>query len=288
MTEIQQSTPTPEPTPHDLARFQSGSRKSLDDDRKISVVELFGPVIQGEGHVLGTQTMFIRFGGCDYRCNACDSLHAVLPEHVSKNSVHLTEMEIYKALRTRVGFKARTLRWVTFSGGNPCMWNLAKLVSLLITAKYKIAVETQGSIWQNWLERCQVVTVSPKGPGMGNPTATLDENLHTCDEFVERLGQKKGFNIKVVIFSNADLEYACMVMERYPNIAKDGRFYLSLGNPYPPTALGESSLGIVNFQDRLIDHYRIMIEEILADDRLRQAKITPQFHVLVYGNERKR
>lgn len=32
------------------------------------VDEIFGPTIQGEGDTIGTPTIFIRLGGCDYRC----------------------------------------------------------------------------------------------------------------------------------------------------------------------------------------------------------------------------
>ena len=49
---------------------------------RFPVVEVFGPTIQGEGELAGVPTAFVRFGGCDYRCTWCDSLHAVLPEDV--------------------------------------------------------------------------------------------------------------------------------------------------------------------------------------------------------------
>ncbi|TIU92326.1 MAG: 7-carboxy-7-deazaguanine synthase QueE, partial [Mesorhizobium sp.] len=43
----------------------------------IRVSEIFGPTIQGEGMLIGLPTVFVRTGGCDYRCSWCDSLHAV-------------------------------------------------------------------------------------------------------------------------------------------------------------------------------------------------------------------
>ena len=43
----------------------------------IRVSEIFGPTIQGEGALIGLPTVFVRTGGCDYRCSWCDSLHAV-------------------------------------------------------------------------------------------------------------------------------------------------------------------------------------------------------------------
>ncbi len=37
---------------------------------RISVSEIFGPTVQGEGAVIGKPTVFVRTGGCDYRCLA--------------------------------------------------------------------------------------------------------------------------------------------------------------------------------------------------------------------------
>ena len=45
----------------------------------MKVVETFGPTIQGEGPYAGRVCHFVRFGGCDYRCTWCDSMHAVDP-----------------------------------------------------------------------------------------------------------------------------------------------------------------------------------------------------------------
>ena len=48
-----------------------------DDSSVIRISEIFGPTIQGEGALIGQPTVFVRTGGCDYRCSWCDSLHAV-------------------------------------------------------------------------------------------------------------------------------------------------------------------------------------------------------------------
>ena len=47
----------------------------------IRISEIFGPTIQGEGPLIGRPSIFVRTGGCDYRCNWCDTLYAVLPEY---------------------------------------------------------------------------------------------------------------------------------------------------------------------------------------------------------------
>src|SRR5215831_5300129 len=50
----------------------------------IAISEIFGPTVQGEGPLIGQPTVFVRTGGCDYRCVWCDTLYAVLPEHRSE------------------------------------------------------------------------------------------------------------------------------------------------------------------------------------------------------------
>jgi 7-carboxy-7-deazaguanine synthase len=35
---------------------------------EVRVSEIFGPTIQGEGALIGLPTVFVRTGGCDYRC----------------------------------------------------------------------------------------------------------------------------------------------------------------------------------------------------------------------------
>src|SRR5262249_59748602 len=54
----------------------------------IRISEICGPTIQGEGPLLGQPSVFVRTGGCDYRCAWCDTLYAVLPEFRSQWSLH--------------------------------------------------------------------------------------------------------------------------------------------------------------------------------------------------------
>jgi 7-carboxy-7-deazaguanine synthase len=35
-------------------------------ERRLPVIEMFGPTLQGEGRVIGLKTMFVRLAGCDY------------------------------------------------------------------------------------------------------------------------------------------------------------------------------------------------------------------------------
>lgn len=247
--------------------------------KRFPVVEIFGPTIQGEGSMCGVQTYFIRFGGCDYRCKMCDSMHAVDPSSVKALSTYMTAEEIVQKMDDIMGHH----EWITLSGGNPAMHDIADVVIGLKSIGKKVAVETQGSLFQEWIHMCDTVTISPKGPGMGEAC-----DFDKLDGFMMMLSQHIDVSLKVVIFDQRDIEFAVLIAERYPTV----QLYLSLGNPNPPKLDG-----FEDFSQDQLDRDRDMISELLArynslgedimqDPRLTNAIFLPQLHVLVWGNAR--
>lgn len=222
------------------------------------VVELFGPVLQGEGRMIGTPTLFARFGYCDYRCVWCDTLYAVLPEEVQRTATQMSAADIRERLRALDA----TVPWVTFSGGNPAMHDLSELVDLLHADGRKIAVETQGTVFRDWLRACDVVTVSPKPPSsaMSTDFAQLD-----------RFASLPNANLKVVVFDDADFAYAREVHLRYPDVP----FYMQVGN-----TVGEDDA------QALLAKLDWLGQKVLADAAMQSAIVLPQLHVLLYGNRR--
>lgn len=248
------------------------------ENKQIPVVEIFGPTMQGEGLVVGMRTVFIRFGLCDYECKMCDSLHAVLPDRVRENARWITQKEIASEV---IDLCARTnCTWVTFSGGNPCIHDLTWLCEELLDAGLYITVETQGTKAPDWLFRCSYVCVSPKSPGMGEKFEQ-DKFSH----FIQKFEMMPGFFVKIVVFSEQDLEFAQGIAELVPNLLGTGRFWLSLGNPYPPgkdSVLTEDGL---NLQAELVKRYEILFDDIKGHPYLKYARFLPQIHVLIWGNK---
>ncbi len=108
----------------------------------ISVSEIFGPTIQGEGALIGTQTIFVRTAGCDYRCSWCDTGYAVLPDY-QNDWQSMSAESIFKEIET---LSMQQPMWITLSGGNPAMQDLEGLIKLGQAKGYKFSMETQGSI----------------------------------------------------------------------------------------------------------------------------------------------
>lgn len=234
-------------------------------------MEIFGPTIQGEGMVVGQKTMFVRTAGCDYSCSWCDS--SFTWDGSGKHLiVQMTAEEIWSELK-RLG--GNGFSFVTISGGNPVLLrNLEAFITILKENAIKIGVETQGSRWQEWLYDIDELTISPKPP-----SSKMTTDFNVLSEIIEKLINRNSgqhISIKIVVFNQEDYDYAKQVHLRYPMIP----FYLQVGNEDITTT--DNSLLI----SELLFKYQALIDMVIADEELRDVKVLPQLHTLVWGNKR--
>lgn len=252
--------------------------------KKFRIAEIFGPTIQGEGNRIGTPSIFIRFGGCDYRCPPCDSPHAVL-EHLVARLPQMTEDEIVAEVEHLCRFTEPL--WIVYSGGNPALLDLKDLTSMLHECGHKVMVETQGSIYKDWLAYVDEVTISPKGPGMAQGSGTVTA-INVIRRFLDRHLQLTGMtmSLKIVCFSQDDIFYAEDVHESFPGIP----LFLSVGNHDPGPTVGNNAQGEPGPADipKLLDRLRWLSEVVANSKVLYDARVLPQMHVLAWGNERGR
>ncbi|MDP4221696.1 MAG: 7-carboxy-7-deazaguanine synthase QueE [Bacteroidota bacterium] len=111
--------------------------KALDgvsDGTKLPLVEEFF-TIQGEGFNAGKAAWLIRLGGCDIGCNWCDSRFSWNAEMFP-----LIETETIAGHAIQSGAKS-----VVVTGGEPLMWNLETLCSMLRERKISTFIETSGA-----------------------------------------------------------------------------------------------------------------------------------------------
>jgi len=239
--------------------------------RPIMISESFGPTIQGEGALIGTPTVFVRTGSCDYRCSWCDTLYAVLPEH--KAEWHpMSAEEVFADIERLSGGKPLL---VTLSGGNPAIQPLGDLIDLGHAHGYTFAIETQGSIAQPWFARLDHLTLSPKPPS--SQQVTRWERLERCIAAAQDSPGEPHPQIclKVVIFDEADYAYARDVAARYPDLP----IYLQAGNHTPPHLAEQIDIsGILTRLDWLIGR--------VVEDHWYTATVLPQLHTLLWGNKR--
>jgi len=130
---------------------------------RIRVAEIFGPTIQGEGALIGLPTIFVRTGGCDYRCSWCDSLHAV--DAAYRDSwAPMAASEVMAEVERLSGGQPMM---VTLSGGNPAIQPLGPLIRQGRAKGYRFALETQGSVARGWFADLDMLVLSPKPPSSG-------------------------------------------------------------------------------------------------------------------------
>lgn len=241
------------------------------------MIEIFGPTVQGEGVLAGLPTHFVRFGGCDYRCEWCDSMYAVEPAQVRENSEKLTEGQIL----ARIQELNAGPEWVTLSGGNPALLNLDALVTLLHEAELKVAVETQGSRWREWLSGVDCLTVSPKPPSSGMADKTAKDLPAFMDHYRHPLPDDA---LKIVVFNAGDLEWAAGIFNLWPRWPQ----FLSVGTD-PIGRWGTEMTydeGQVTTLQHIADRYQWLCDRVAADERFKRVRVLPQLHVVAYGHAR--
>lgn len=251
---------------------------------KWPVVEIFGPTIQGEGVDQGVVSHFVRFGGCDYRCEWCDTPHAVIPEEVRENAVKMDA----RAITAEVLEKGKA-PWIILTGGNPALHDLTELVDELHDNGFLVAVETQGSKWRDWMHKLDRVCVSPKPPSAGQQRRKdelgrfIEEGLRqwTVDD---RMYQWMFF--KVVVFTDEDLDFA----EKIRAQATNALLYLSAGNDAGRT-VGHpertDTRRLAGVRRDLLDRARWLTEEVFKRPSLcaENVIVQSQFHTALWGNE---
>lgn len=231
----------------------------------LRIAEIFGPTVQGEGALIGEPTVFVRAGGCDYRCAWCDSLHAV-DSAFRESWQPLTSAAIWQRITELSGGNPVT---VSLSGGNPAIQDFGPLIEMGKAAGYRFACETQGSIARPWFAALDTLVLSPKPPSSGERV--------DWGAFADcvRAGQgARQVVMKIVIFDHADYHWAREAHGRFPHLP----LFLQPGNPEvdPDTPVAAQDVA---------ERLGWLVEKAMAD-RWFAPRILPQMHVLIWGNKR--
>jgi 7-carboxy-7-deazaguanine synthase len=219
--------------------------------------------------VIGQKTMFVRTAGCDYSCVWCDS--AFTWNGTAKEEIRmLTAEEILGELRSKGHDR---FSHVTISGGNPALLkSLHTLIEPLHDEDITVALETQGSVWQDWFLLIDELTLSPKPP-----SSRMSTDWEMLDMIVHKLSEhRRHFCLKVVVFDDTDLTYATMVHQRYPEVP----MFLQAGNDDVLESDG------AKLADRLKERYETLIEAVMASNELNRVRVLPQLHTWIWGNKR--
>ncbi|HMC34645.1 MAG TPA: radical SAM protein, partial [Myxococcales bacterium] len=156
------------------------------------VTEIFFS-IQGESTHAGRPCVFVRFTGCDLRCQYCDT------EYAFHGGVEMTRAQILD----EVG--KHPARFVCLTGGEPVLQKeLPQLAQELLDRGYEVSLETHGQRPLDRIPRGVKKIVDLKTPGSHEP--------HT--DFANFAVLSDGDEVKVVICSEDDFRWAVETLDR--------------------------------------------------------------------------
>jgi 7-carboxy-7-deazaguanine synthase len=231
----------------------------------LRIAELFGPTIQGEGALIGVPSVFVRAGGCDYRCTWCDSMHAVDSAYRHTWRAMTTEA-VWAEVERLSGGQPLT---VTLSGGNPAIQDFGPLIALGKSAGFRFACETQGSVAKPWFAALDMLVLSPKPPSSGQEVDW--DSFRRCVAAADGGPQ---LIMKIVVFDEVDYAWARSAADRHPNLP----LYLQPGNP-------DLDADVPVDPRYLADRLLWLVERVTGDGWF-APRVLPQLHVLLWGNKR--
>ncbi|MCP4935880.1 MAG: 7-carboxy-7-deazaguanine synthase QueE [bacterium] len=235
----------------------------------ILIAEIFGPTIQGEGALIGLPTVFVRTGGCDYRCSWCDSLHAVSSVY-RKDWVSMSSQVVWQKVRE---LSHGVPLMVSLSGGNPAIQPFEQLIKQGQLESYRFALETQGSLAKDWFCDLDTLVLSPKPP-----SSKMQSDWNVFDACLEAAGTKPEILLKIVVFDGDDYSYAREVANRYPQLP----VYLQPGNHTPLSVDNDQAAIDV---EGLNARFEWLVAKVTSDQWF-EARVLPQLHVMFWGNKR--
>ena len=106
--------------------------------------------LQGEGYWTGTPSIFVRFSGCNLKCDFCDTHH--------QDGEEMSEEEIVEAISQYPGVH------VIFTGGEPTLQLTHSLVERIHAIGKRVHIETNGTqrLSDSLEQAIDWITVSPK------------------------------------------------------------------------------------------------------------------------------
>jgi len=145
----------------------------------------------------GRLSTFVRFAGCNLKCNYCDTAYA----QDKKAGIEFSIEEIISKIQ-EIG-----LNKITITGGEPMFQkDIQNLIYYLIKNNYKVSMETNGSFLTAGIHVCCNIVMDYKLDGSGVNKAMIKENFYNLkqDDF-----------IKFVVSDKTDYKQAIDFMKSY-------------------------------------------------------------------------
>ncbi|MFV7790974.1 7-carboxy-7-deazaguanine synthase QueE [Aliarcobacter lanthieri] len=164
----------------------------------LEINEIFGPTIQGEGKFVGSPSIFIRFGKCNFSCVgfgveyetpsgvkkcACDSYYAVdkeFKDNWEKYSSHLDIINEVNKLIENSNYEYKID--IVITGGEPLLyWNkieFQKLLKYYIDNNHRVTIETNASLDINFNKDFQKKIIFSMSVKLSNSLEPLKKRVN--------------------------------------------------------------------------------------------------------------
>ena len=184
----------------------------------LEINEIFGPTIQGEGKLVGTPSVFIRFGRCNFNCVgfsveyetpsgikkcACDSYYAV--DTAFKDT--WTRYKSYDEIVNEVDKLINKFNYsykidIVITGGEPLLyWNneeFQKLLEHYVFEGHKVTIETNASLNLNFTKDYQKAILFSMSVKLSNSLEPLKKRINK-ETLTKILSNTKESYLKFVI-----------------------------------------------------------------------------------------
>lgn len=207
---------------------------------QLRITEIFHS-LQGESVTVGLPTVFIRLTGCPLRCQYCDTAYAFSGGEMTNIGAILEKVASYEC------------QHVCVTGGEPLAQpGCNTLLQLLCDAGYKVSLETSGARDITMVDKRVMVVMDLKTPDSGESTKNLFTNLDHL---------KQSDQIKFVLCSRTDYDWACQIMKEYRLPERVQILFSPSWNELNPTQLADWIV-----KDRLPVRFQLQLHKILWND----------------------
>ena len=230
--------------------------------------------IQGEGKRSGVPSFFIRTNNCNLRCmftssNLCDTPYTSWTPDDEKN---IGEMSVEQIITE---YKKHNVRDVVITGGEPTIQaeELTLLCKELKSLKAYITLETNGTIFGDFVEYIDLLSVSPK-LSSSIPFDTKYEKMHSSNRInPEAL---KEFN-KLNLEGKYDIQWK-FVFCNDKDIDEIKELQKAIGFPDDRVYLMPEGINESNLNERRADTVEMC--------RKNGYNYTDRLHIIIWGNKR--
>ncbi|MCF7956870.1 MAG: 7-carboxy-7-deazaguanine synthase QueE [Phycisphaerae bacterium] len=168
--------------------------------------------IQGEGHLAGRPSSFIRLAGCPLRCRWCDTKYA--------QSAHDAESLTVEQIIERVN--SHHCGYIVVTGGEPLVAaELPELLERLAAAKKHITLETAATTYRPIV--CDLVSISPKLANSaplppGSPEAVAHDMKRLNIPAIQKYIDNYDTQLKFVVSKPSDLLEVEQLLSQLENV----------------------------------------------------------------------